>query len=159
MSFDLAEYTAEVDGVGTLRLLDAIRTCGLSNTIRLEYLLRLSKIWFISIEFSVSMGSFYQWSGWTGNLPLSIQQLQPCELNLESRCIDLTKQTQMDICQKKVSQKIWFKIWGGNILFVTSETVRIKWGCGSAVIMENQISELNFGFLFGNYVVFNIDFA
>ena len=25
MSFDLAEYTAEVDGVGTLRLLDAIR--------------------------------------------------------------------------------------------------------------------------------------
>jgi len=34
VSFDLAEYTAEVDGVGTLRLLDAIRTCGLSNTIR-----------------------------------------------------------------------------------------------------------------------------
>ena len=25
VSFDLAEYTAEVDGVGTLRLLDAIR--------------------------------------------------------------------------------------------------------------------------------------
>ena len=36
VSFDLAEYTAEVDGVGTLRLLDAIRTCGLSNTIRWE---------------------------------------------------------------------------------------------------------------------------
>jgi len=34
VSFDLAEYTAEVDGVGTLRLLDAIRTCGLSDTIR-----------------------------------------------------------------------------------------------------------------------------
>merc|ERR1712154_49160 len=34
VSFDLAEYTAEVDGVGTLRLLDAIRTCGLSNSIR-----------------------------------------------------------------------------------------------------------------------------
>jgi len=34
VSFDLAEYTAEVDGVGTLRLLDAIRTCGLSDTVR-----------------------------------------------------------------------------------------------------------------------------
>lgn len=34
VSFDLAEYTAEVDGVGTLRLLDAVRTCGLSNTVR-----------------------------------------------------------------------------------------------------------------------------
>jgi len=34
VSFDLAEYTAEVDGVGTLRLLDAIRTCGLNNSIR-----------------------------------------------------------------------------------------------------------------------------
>jgi len=34
VSFDLAEYTAEVDGVGTLRLLDAIRTCGLEKTVR-----------------------------------------------------------------------------------------------------------------------------
>ena len=34
MSFDLAEYTAEVDGVGTLRLLDAIRTAGLADTVR-----------------------------------------------------------------------------------------------------------------------------
>lgn len=34
VSFDLAEYTAEVDGVGTLRLLDAIRTCGLTDTVR-----------------------------------------------------------------------------------------------------------------------------
>merc|ERR1711892_223822 len=34
VSFDLAEYTAEVDGVGTLRLLDAIRTCGLSDSVR-----------------------------------------------------------------------------------------------------------------------------
>merc|ERR1712127_620502 len=34
VSFDLAEYTAEVDGVGTLRLLDAIRTAGLSDTVR-----------------------------------------------------------------------------------------------------------------------------
>jgi GDPmannose 4,6-dehydratase len=28
VSFEMAEYTADVDGVGTLRLLDAIRTCG-----------------------------------------------------------------------------------------------------------------------------------
>lgn len=34
ISFDLAEYTAEVDAIGTLRLLDAIRTCGLDNMIR-----------------------------------------------------------------------------------------------------------------------------
>ena len=34
VSFDLAEYTADVDGVGTLRLLDAIRTCGMSDSIR-----------------------------------------------------------------------------------------------------------------------------
>lgn len=31
VSFDLAEYTAEVDAVGTLRLLDAIRTVGLEG--------------------------------------------------------------------------------------------------------------------------------
>ena len=30
----MGEYTANVDGVGTLRLLDAIRTCGLSETVR-----------------------------------------------------------------------------------------------------------------------------
>lgn len=34
ISFDLSEYTAEVDAVGTLRLLDAIRTCGLENQVR-----------------------------------------------------------------------------------------------------------------------------
>ena len=34
VSFDLGEYTANVDGVGTLRLLDAIRTCGLGDTVR-----------------------------------------------------------------------------------------------------------------------------
>ncbi|KAL6077340.1 GDP-mannose 4,6-dehydratase [Balamuthia mandrillaris] len=34
VSFDMAEYTAEVDGLGTLRLLDAIRFCGLQNTCR-----------------------------------------------------------------------------------------------------------------------------
>ncbi|XP_063239695.1 GDP-mannose 4,6 dehydratase [Bacillus rossius redtenbacheri] len=34
VSFDLSEYTAEVDGVGTLRLLDAVRTCGLERSVR-----------------------------------------------------------------------------------------------------------------------------
>lgn len=30
----MAEYTANVDGVGTLRLLDAVKTCGLTNTVK-----------------------------------------------------------------------------------------------------------------------------
>lgn len=34
LSFDLSEYTAEVDGLGTLRLLDAIRTCGLEEKVK-----------------------------------------------------------------------------------------------------------------------------
>ncbi|XP_074191416.1 GDP-mannose 4,6 dehydratase isoform X3 [Rhinolophus sinicus] len=34
ISFDLAEYTADVDGVGTLRLLDALKTCGLINSVK-----------------------------------------------------------------------------------------------------------------------------
>lgn len=34
VSFDLSEYTAEVDAVGTLRLLDAIRTCGLEGSVK-----------------------------------------------------------------------------------------------------------------------------
>ncbi|XP_035509449.1 GDP-mannose 4,6 dehydratase-like [Morone saxatilis] len=34
ISFELAEYTANVDGVGTLRLLDAIKTCGLTNSVK-----------------------------------------------------------------------------------------------------------------------------
>lgn len=34
VSFDLAEYTANVDAVGTLRLLDAIKTCGMEKTVR-----------------------------------------------------------------------------------------------------------------------------
>jgi len=34
ISFDLSEYTAEVDAVGTLRLLDAVRTCGLEKSVK-----------------------------------------------------------------------------------------------------------------------------
>ena len=34
VSFEMAEYTGDVDALGTLRLLDAIRTCGLERYIR-----------------------------------------------------------------------------------------------------------------------------
>lgn len=35
VSFELSEYTADVDGLGALRLLNAIRSCGLTKTCRL----------------------------------------------------------------------------------------------------------------------------
>jgi len=35
VSFDMSEYTAEVDAVGTLRLLEAVRTCGLTNKVKI----------------------------------------------------------------------------------------------------------------------------
>lgn len=34
VSFELPEYTAETDGIGTLRLLEAVRICGLTATTR-----------------------------------------------------------------------------------------------------------------------------
>ncbi|XP_068967313.1 GDP-mannose 4,6 dehydratase isoform X3 [Bombus flavifrons] len=34
VSFEVSEYTAEVDAVGTVRLLDAIRTCGLEKSVK-----------------------------------------------------------------------------------------------------------------------------
>lgn len=34
VSFDLPEYTAEVDAIGTLRLLDSIHACGLTNKVK-----------------------------------------------------------------------------------------------------------------------------
>ncbi|KAL1411015.1 hypothetical protein Q8F55_001960 [Vanrija albida] len=34
VSFEMAEYTANVDGTGALRLLDAIRTCGLDHLVK-----------------------------------------------------------------------------------------------------------------------------
>ena len=34
ISFDVAEYTADVDGLGTLRILDAIRTTGLEKSVK-----------------------------------------------------------------------------------------------------------------------------
>jgi len=35
VSFDLPEYTAETDGIGTLRLLEAVRICGLEKGTRI----------------------------------------------------------------------------------------------------------------------------
>ncbi|KAF0290150.1 GDP-mannose 4,6 dehydratase [Amphibalanus amphitrite] len=35
VSFDLSEYTADVDAVGVVRLLDAVRTCGMDKSVRL----------------------------------------------------------------------------------------------------------------------------
>jgi len=34
VSFDMPEYTAEVDGVGTIRMLDSIIACGLTNKVK-----------------------------------------------------------------------------------------------------------------------------
>ena len=34
VSFDMADYTAQVDALGTLRLLDAVRTCGMASRVR-----------------------------------------------------------------------------------------------------------------------------
>ena len=34
VAFEMAEYTADVDGVGTLRLLEAIRACGMEKDVR-----------------------------------------------------------------------------------------------------------------------------
>ncbi|KAG8041604.1 hypothetical protein G9C98_002897 [Cotesia typhae] len=34
VSFELSEYTGEVDAIGTVRLLDAIRTCGLEKKVK-----------------------------------------------------------------------------------------------------------------------------
>lgn len=34
VSFDLSEYTAEVDAVGTLRILDAVRTCQMEKSVK-----------------------------------------------------------------------------------------------------------------------------
>ncbi|KAF8233591.1 GDP-mannose 4,6-dehydratase [Tricholoma matsutake] len=34
VSFEMAEYTGDVDGLGTLRLLDAVRTCGLEQHVK-----------------------------------------------------------------------------------------------------------------------------
>lgn len=34
VSFDMADYTGQVDALGTLRLLDAIRTCNLTDKVR-----------------------------------------------------------------------------------------------------------------------------
>jgi len=34
VSFDMSEYTADVDGLGTLRILEAIKSCGIENKVK-----------------------------------------------------------------------------------------------------------------------------
>ena len=43
VSFEMSEYTADADGLGTLRLLNAIRTCGLQDTCRFYQVWRLDR--------------------------------------------------------------------------------------------------------------------
>lgn len=50
LSFDLSEYTANVDGVGTLRVLDAVRTCGLEKTVKFY---QASNFWVIVVKMHV----------------------------------------------------------------------------------------------------------
>lgn len=40
LSFDISEYTANVDGLGTLRLLDAVRTCKLEREVKMYQVLQ-----------------------------------------------------------------------------------------------------------------------
>ncbi len=41
VSFEMAEYTAEVAGVGALRLLDAIKTCGKEKSVKFYQVLHI----------------------------------------------------------------------------------------------------------------------
>ena len=50
ISFQTAEYTAEVDGVGTLRLLEAIRTVGINDK---EFEKNVKFIRFLILRFGV----------------------------------------------------------------------------------------------------------
>ena len=49
VSFEMPEYTVQVDGVGTLRILDAIRACGLSSSVRF-YQASTSELYGIAAE-------------------------------------------------------------------------------------------------------------
>lgn len=56
VSFDLAEYTANVDALGTLRILDAIKTCGMEHRI---------KFYQVTTSFMVMLGYTSKFSkGW-----------------------------------------------------------------------------------------------
>lgn len=45
VSFEMSEYTAEADGVGVLRLLNAIRSAGLEKKTRLYQVCRLGRVY------------------------------------------------------------------------------------------------------------------
>jgi hypothetical protein len=44
VSFVMPEYTGQVDGMGTLRLLEAVRTAGLGDSVRF-YQVRIVVLW------------------------------------------------------------------------------------------------------------------
>lgn len=51
VSFDVPEYTAEDDAVGVLRLLEAVRICGLEKTcLLLDYQELSGKLWHVLCE-------------------------------------------------------------------------------------------------------------
>ena len=50
VSFDVPEYTAETDAVGTLRLLEAIRILGLENKTKMSITVSQGLLKFMSIE-------------------------------------------------------------------------------------------------------------
>jgi len=58
VSFELSEYTANVDGLGTLRLLDAIRTAGLAQKTRF-YQVRISHMTSIAAHMEMLIDILY----------------------------------------------------------------------------------------------------
>ncbi len=45
VSFDMPEYTAETDGIGTLRLLEALRICGLTHKTKILPSFNFGALW------------------------------------------------------------------------------------------------------------------
>ena len=65
----MPEYTADVDGLGTLRLLDAIRSTGLTKTVRFYQVFFLCTILIISRPLLVNFTEEFTKSQLTKTLP------------------------------------------------------------------------------------------
>ena len=77
ISFQTAEYTADVDGVGTLRLLEAIRTVGMNDKEFLKNVRKISPNYFHASNINLSKTSkihFDYRSGSTKHLPQSYME-------------------------------------------------------------------------------------
>ena len=59
VSFEMAEYTAEVAGMGALRILDAIKTCGMEKTVRFYQVRRVRVVLLRAIPLSLVVHSYY----------------------------------------------------------------------------------------------------